>query len=94
MRNRSTIAGSVVFFVAAPCMVAGLLPWWLTRWEGPTQSIPLMGLGGIAILAGVAVLLHAFARFTLEGSGTPAPVAPTRTLVVGGAYASCAIRCI
>ena len=30
--------------------------------------------------------LHAFARFVLEGGGTPAPVAPTERLVVGGLY--------
>ena len=32
------------------------------------------------------MLLHAFARFALDGLGTPAPVAPTAHLVVGGAY--------
>jgi protein-S-isoprenylcysteine O-methyltransferase Ste14 len=32
------------------------------------------------------VLVHAFARFVVEGLGTPAPVAPTRELVVGGLY--------
>ena len=34
----------------------------------------------------MAVLLHAFARFVVEGIGTPAPVAPTEHLVVGGLY--------
>jgi protein-S-isoprenylcysteine O-methyltransferase Ste14 len=34
----------------------------------------------------VAFLLAAFARFVIEGMGTPAPVAPTERLVVGGAY--------
>jgi protein-S-isoprenylcysteine O-methyltransferase Ste14 len=29
---------------------------------------------------------HAFARFVLEGRGTPAPAAPTEELVVGGVY--------
>jgi protein-S-isoprenylcysteine O-methyltransferase Ste14 len=43
-------------------------------------------LGGVLIAAGLAVLLEAFARFALEGIGTPAPVAPTERLVVGGAY--------
>ena len=38
------------------------------------------------IAAGVAVLLEAFIRFVVEGIGTPAPVAPTERLVVGGAY--------
>ena len=32
------------------------------------------------------MLLHAFARFVTEGTGTPAPVAPTQQLVVGGLY--------
>jgi protein-S-isoprenylcysteine O-methyltransferase Ste14 len=32
------------------------------------------------------VLVHAFARFVREGLGTPAPVAPTEHLVVGGLY--------
>jgi len=35
---------------------------------------------------GVAALLHAFWRFVVEGLGTPAPVAPTEHLVVGGLY--------
>jgi protein-S-isoprenylcysteine O-methyltransferase Ste14 len=34
----------------------------------------------------VLVLLLAFVRFVIEGSGTPAPVAPTQHLVVGGLY--------
>jgi protein-S-isoprenylcysteine O-methyltransferase Ste14 len=32
------------------------------------------------------VLVHAFGRFVAEGRGTPAPVAPTERLVVGGLY--------
>ena len=36
--------------------------------------------------AGGVVLVHAFARFVAEGLGTPAPVAPTEHLVVGGLY--------
>jgi protein-S-isoprenylcysteine O-methyltransferase Ste14 len=32
------------------------------------------------------VLLQAFVRFVVEGVGTPAPVAPTERLVVGGLY--------
>jgi protein-S-isoprenylcysteine O-methyltransferase Ste14 len=32
------------------------------------------------------VLVHAFTRFAVEGLGTPAPVAPTTNLVVGGLY--------
>jgi protein-S-isoprenylcysteine O-methyltransferase Ste14 len=35
---------------------------------------------------GLVVLVRAFIRFVVEGIGTPAPVAPTESLVVGGAY--------
>ena len=42
--------------------------------------------GAVLTAAGVVVLVQAFARFVREGLGTPAPVAPTETLVVGGLY--------
>jgi protein-S-isoprenylcysteine O-methyltransferase Ste14 len=38
------------------------------------------------VILGTVVLLSAFARFVAEGRGTPAPVAPTERLVVGGLY--------
>jgi protein-S-isoprenylcysteine O-methyltransferase Ste14 len=38
------------------------------------------------VALGVTGLLHCFARFALEGRGTPAPVAPTETLVISGLY--------
>ena len=54
------------------------------------EPLPYWGLvrvvGFALILAGVAFLVHAFARFVVEGLGTPAPVAPTERLVVGGLY--------
>ena len=41
---------------------------------------------GLLATLGAGVLVHAFARFVIEGRGTPAPVAPTQHLVVGGLY--------
>ena len=38
------------------------------------------------LASGLVVLLEAFGRFVFEGIGTPAPVAPTEKLVVGGLY--------
>jgi protein-S-isoprenylcysteine O-methyltransferase Ste14 len=38
------------------------------------------------VVAGTAILVSAFARFVIEGLGTPAPVAPPAHLVVGGLY--------
>ena len=79
--------GSVVFLVVAPGVIAGLIPYLLTGWQPDGSVAPLQVIAGAAlIMAGAAVLLNAFARFVLEGLGTPAPVAPTERLVVGGLY--------
>jgi protein-S-isoprenylcysteine O-methyltransferase Ste14 len=89
MRRSVAAAGSSAFFVLAPGVVAGVVPWWLTGWEVEEPFpywLPLRVVGGALIAAGGAVLVHAFARFVIEGLGTPAPVAPTERLVVGGLY--------
>jgi protein-S-isoprenylcysteine O-methyltransferase Ste14 len=84
------VAGTLLFLVVAPGVVAGLIPWALTGWEsgdvhGALRTV-IRVLGAFAIVGGVAVLLEAFARFVREGRGTPAPVAPTERLVIGGLY--------
>jgi protein-S-isoprenylcysteine O-methyltransferase Ste14 len=81
--------GSVVFLVIAPGFVAGLVPWWISRWrlEAPFLGILLFRFAGAVLVAlGVAGLLDSFARFALQGLGTPAPVFPTRHLVITGLY--------
>lgn len=78
-----------MFLVLAPGVVAGLVPWLLTGWdvqEPLPYWLPLRFVGAILLGAGAAALLHAFWRFVVEGLGTPAPVAPTERLVVGGLY--------
>ena len=75
--------------MVVPGTVAGLIPWWLTNWEVQEPLphwLPARIVGIVLIAAGVVVLLHAFARFVVEGIGTPAPIAPTQQLVVGGLY--------
>ena len=87
--NIRAAAGSFLFLLLAPGVVAGVVPWWLTRWEvdEPLPYWAPLRVVGIALVAvGVGVLVHAFARFVLEGRGTPAPVAPPDRLVVGGLY--------
>ena len=54
--------------------------------EAGTNWPSLQVLGAILLVAGVIVLVDAFVRFVVEGIGTPAPVAPTQRLVVGGLY--------
>ena len=78
---------SVLFLVVAPGSVAGVIPWLITRWHGSTPWPWVTGaLGWLLIGAGAAFLLHAFGVFVVRGLGTPAPVAPTRSLVVSGTY--------
>jgi protein-S-isoprenylcysteine O-methyltransferase Ste14 len=86
MKRGTAAIGSIVFFVVAPGTVAGLIPWWLTSWQVDGAWPPLQVLGAIVIAAGLAVLVQAFARFVIDGFGTPAPIAPTDELVVSGLY--------
>lgn len=86
MSRASAAAGTLVFLVVVPGFVAGLVPWLLTGWDSADPPWPLRVVGALLLVAGVIVLLHAFARFVTEGLGTPAPVAPTERLVVGGLY--------
>jgi len=67
----------------------GLVPWWITHWKfqpAPLNLAPLRWLGAIPLLVGIAILLDSFARFALQGLGTPAPVLPTKHLVITGLY--------
>ena len=89
MRRVFAVLGSALFFVLAPGIVAGLVPWWISRWRFETPGLwwlPLRVVGGVLIVAGSLVLLDSFARFAMKGLGTPAPVFPTRYLVVTGLY--------
>jgi protein-S-isoprenylcysteine O-methyltransferase Ste14 len=86
VRLRAAI-GSAVFFLAAPGVVVGLVPYLLTGWDVRDPfPVALRVLGGVVLAVALAVLVSAFARFVVEGLGTPAPVAPTERLVVGGFY--------
>src|SRR3974390_3319734 len=89
MRRLFAILGSALFLVLAPGTVAGIVPWWITHWRVESSAawwIPLRFLGAALIALGLPVLLDSFARFAVKGLGTPAPVFPTRHLVITGLY--------
>jgi protein-S-isoprenylcysteine O-methyltransferase Ste14 len=86
VRRVRAAAGTLLFLVVAPGVVSGLVPWLLTGWHATGVAAWLQVLGWVIIGLGAAVLLEAFARFVIEGVGTPAPTAPTEKLVVGGLY--------
>ncbi len=79
-------AGTLLFLAVAPGIAGGLVPWLLTGWRSAGSPMWLRIIGWVLIGSGVAVVLEAFGRFVIEGVGTPAPVAPTEKLVVGGLY--------
>src|ERR671920_2412245 len=89
MRRSTAAVGSALFFLLAPGVVAGLVPWALTGGWQVREPLPYWAparmLGGVVLLAGVIALVQAFVRFVVEGLGTPAPVAAPERLVVGGA---------
>jgi len=81
------IIGSAIFLVIAPGTLAVYVPWYLTQWRFEPALFPIARvIGGILIAAGLPILLDSFARFALQGLGTPAPVMPPRHLVVTGFY--------
>ncbi|GAA3512099.1 isoprenylcysteine carboxylmethyltransferase family protein [Aeromicrobium panaciterrae] len=77
--------GTVVFFFAAPGVVGGLLPWWIAGDRDP-GPLAMVIAGCALVVLGVWGVIAAFAQFVREGRGTPAPIAPTEELVVGGLY--------
>ena len=77
--------GSVLFFIAAPGVMAGLVPWLITQYDDAGTPVAVV-LGSLLVAVGLAALVACFVRFVREGRGTPAPVAPTHELVVGGLY--------
>ena len=89
MRRLLAVLGSAIFLVIAPGFVAGVVPWWLSGWGFQDSLLGIRAfrfVGAALIAVGGAGLLDSFARFALQGVGTPAPVFPTRHLVVTGLY--------
>jgi protein-S-isoprenylcysteine O-methyltransferase Ste14 len=89
MRKSSAILGSLIFLVIAPGTVAGLVPWWISKYRFAPATPDLWAIriaGCLLVAAGLLFLLDSFAQFALKGLGTPAPIAPTRHLVVSGYY--------
>jgi protein-S-isoprenylcysteine O-methyltransferase Ste14 len=89
MRKIVSLAGSLLFLVVAPGTVAGLVPWLICggQLQPAFPGLPILRLIGLALIVlGLIPLLESFLRFAVKGLGTPAPVMPTRRLVVTGFY--------
>lgn len=83
------LLGTLLFVVVMPGTVIVLGPYWITGW---TTEPPFLGTvvtrwsGALLIVAALPLFLSFLGRFVWEGHGTPAPVAPTKHLVVGGPF--------
>lgn len=89
MRRVFAALGTALFLALAPGSVVGLVPWWISGWRFQAPAVwwfPLRIVGAVLAAAGLLVLLDSFARFAVQGLGTPAPVFPTRHLVITGLY--------
>jgi protein-S-isoprenylcysteine O-methyltransferase Ste14 len=90
MQKPAAAIGTTVFFLVAPCVIAGLVPWLITGWQlsgtGSALDVVRIGVGSLLVMAGVVVVVRNFVRFVAEGRGTPAPIAPPEQLVIGGDY--------
>ncbi len=89
VRRPWAVLGSLLFLALAPGTVIVVVPFWISGWR---MRPPLLGVeasrlaGAALVVAAMAMLLDSFARFALRGQGTPAPILPTRHLVVSGLY--------
>ncbi|MEK6275034.1 MAG: isoprenylcysteine carboxylmethyltransferase family protein [Actinomycetota bacterium] len=72
--------------VGGPTIVAGLVPWLLTRWHADAQPLALRFLGGAVLALGAGLVLETTTRFAVQGRGTPAPWAPPERFVARGSY--------
>lgn len=81
--------GTALFVLVVPGTAVVGVPWLLTRWQLGT---PFLGstatrlIGALMIVAALPLFVSFCLRFVREGRGTPAPIAPTQRLVVGGPF--------
>lgn len=90
MSRQNAALASTIFFIVAPGVVAGVIPWLISGWSAPDSSPYfiglLIGLGGLVVGGGLVILIDSFLRFVNEGSGTPMPWMPTDKIIARGAY--------
>jgi protein-S-isoprenylcysteine O-methyltransferase Ste14 len=86
VKNLAALLKTTVFTIFVPGTVAGYFPWRLER-ESTAVAGPEAWAAMAVIALGIAIYLcTAFWGFALVGGGTPAPIAPTKILVVRGLH--------
>jgi protein-S-isoprenylcysteine O-methyltransferase Ste14 len=81
--------GTLLFVLLVPGNVIGVVPYLLSGWRTAPPFLGVIAtrwLGAALIGLGLPLFADFALRFVREGRGTPAPIAPTAVLVVGGPY--------
>jgi protein-S-isoprenylcysteine O-methyltransferase Ste14 len=81
-RALGPILKTILFTIFVPGTVTVLIPSWLLGGYPRLESGPLTWLGGFITLLGAATYFRCAWEFAVRGLGTPAPIAPTKYLVV------------
>lgn len=85
-KSLGPLLNTFLFTIFVPGTVAGYLPWRLRRDASPVTGVEEWAAIAV-IVVGIAIYLNtAFWGFALIGGGTPAPIAPTKILVVRGLH--------
>ena len=96
MGSPRAVAGTLLFLVVAPGVIAGVIPWALTGWQSG-DAFGSLGLvrvvGAVVLVAGIAALLEAFARFAPRARDARTGRTRPGRLVVGGLYRLSATPC-
>jgi protein-S-isoprenylcysteine O-methyltransferase Ste14 len=80
------ILKTILFTILVPGFVALRLPYVLLGKEYRPNHGPLAGLGILIFIVGAGIYFACAWEFAVRGLGTPAPIAPTKFLVVSGLH--------
>jgi protein-S-isoprenylcysteine O-methyltransferase Ste14 len=80
------ILNTLLFTIVVPGTVTGVIPHSLLGGYSAPADGPLAWLGILTLLLGAAIYFRCAWEFAVRGLGTPAPIAPTKVLVVGGLH--------
>jgi protein-S-isoprenylcysteine O-methyltransferase Ste14 len=80
-RALGPILETILFTILVPGTVAVLIPFWLMGGYPPLAPGPMTWLGAVVTLVGAAIYFRCAWEFAVRGLGTPAPIAPTKSLV-------------